>query len=450
MHTDIQRWMTKHRVTIMDYLVEDIIKKVSTKVDYSEVYMNQSKSTEITLLNDKVNYAKEENITGLGLRVIKNQQQGFAYTTNITKVDEMIEQAIKNSKLNNPDKNISIIEKPEKYNKIKQLYDKNLEEVDLKEAIHSCEEMSKMVSDNACEVTSGEYGVTVDRTTIANSNGVNVSESQTGCVASISVNAEDVDGNSSAYSYDISHYNDLDFEKIVEESTTLALKSTNAKPTHTRDTKVVLDYFAAVSLLNPFMSALSSENTQRKRSYFQDKLNQQVSNESFSLYDDGTIPGANRSSTFDDEGSPTQKTELIKDGVLKNFIYDTYHANKEEKETTANAVRASYSSVPNVGFSNLKLEFSDINPIEEIQEGIIVNNVMGAHTANPITGDFSVEARNAFEIENGVITTPIKKAMISGNIFKIMEEATAATKETRQIGALITPKMLVNSLRVIA
>ena len=213
---------------------------------------------------------------------------------------------------------------------------------------------------------------------------------------------------------------------------------------------MVLDYFAAVSLLNPFMSALSSENTQRKRSYFQDKLNQQVSNESFSLYDDGTIQGANRSSTFDDEGSPTQKTELIKDGVLKNFIYDTYHANKEEKETTANAVRASYSSVPNVGFSNLKLEFSDINPIEDIQEGIIVNNVMGAHTANPITGDFSVEARNAFEIENGVITTPIKKAMISGNIFKIMEEATAATKETRQIGALITPKMLVNSLRVIA
>lgn len=436
----------------MDNIVDEILKKLDNQVDYSEVYMNQSRTTEISLLNDKVNYAKEENITGIGIRVINNQQQGFAYTTNINRVDDVITQSIKNSKLNNPDENVAIIEKPSQYKKIGMLYDKNLEEVDLKQAIKSCEDMSKMVYDKGCEVTSGEYEVTVDNTLIANSNGVFVSESQTGCASSISVNAEDVDGNSSAYSYDVSHFKDLDFEKIVDEATTLAINSTNAKPTQTRDTNVVLDYLATVSLLNTFISALSSENTQRKRSFFQDKIGQEVTSETFTLYDDGTIPGAHRSSMFDDEGTPTQKTELIKDGVLKGFIYDTYHANKEESEvkSTGNASRASYSSVPTVGFSNLKLEFNDLTPVENLSEGIIVHSVMGAHTANPITGDFSVEARNAFEIKDGAITTPIKKAMISGNIFQIMKEASAVTEETRQIGACITPKILARNLRVIA
>ena len=117
--------------------------------------------------------------------------------------------------------------------------------------------------------------------------------------------------------------------------------------------------------------------------------------------------------------------------------------------STANAVRGGYTSVPSISFSNLKLEFDDLNTVSDINNGVIVDSVMGAHTANPITGDFSVEARNAFEIRNGEITTPIKKAMLSGNIFKIMEEAAAASKQTRQLGSCIIPPIYVKSLRVI-
>lgn len=435
----------------MDYVVDDILTKLSDKVDYSEVYLDTEKVTEISVLNDAINYAKEEDVTGIGIRVINNQQQGFSYTTNINRIDEVIEQAIKNSKLNNPDENVAIIEKPKGYKEVSGLYDKRIENVTLQEAIETCNDLIEMVKQKECQPTSAEYEVSVGKTTIANSNGVFASEEQTGSGISVSVNAEDGDGFSSAYAYDLSHGKELEIERIVQESTDLAKDSRNGQPTETRTTSVVLDYFAISSLLSTFLSALSSENIQRGRSYFQDKLNEIVTSETFSLYDDSTIPGARASSKFDDEGTPSQKTELIKDGELKNFIYDTYHANKDERdvETTANATRAGYSSVPSVGFTNINTEFKELTQVSDIIDGITVHSVMGAHTANPITGDFSVEARNAFEIKNGVITNPIKKAMISGNIFEIMKNATAATEEIRQVGSLITPKVLVKNLRVI-
>ena len=294
-------------------------------------------------------------------------------------------------------------------------------------------------------------GVANDTVTIINSNGVNVSESTTSCAASIEVNVEDGDVVSSAYYFDASHNYDIDSQLLVDNATKLALDSRSAQATKTRDTQVILDYNATRALLSTFFSALNSENKQRGRSCFKDKLNEQVTSENFTLIDDGTIDGALCSSICDDEATPSQKTILIEDGILKNFIYDIYHANNDEDDvtTTGNAVRSGYASVPSVGFSNLKLEFNELCSVEDITSGVIVDSVMGAHTANPITGDFSVEARNAFEIKNGEITTPIKKAMLSGNIFKIMEEAKAASKEIRQLGSCIMPKLYVNSLRVI-
>lgn len=436
----------------MDYIVDEIISKLSKKVDYSEVYLEQEKSTEISVLNDEVNYAKEEDVTGIGVRVIDNQQQGFSYTTNITRIDEVIEQAIKNSKLNSPDENVAIIEKPSSYTDVSGLYDKAVEDVTLTQAIQTCNDLIEMIKQADCEPTSAEYEISSEKIIVANSNGVFATEKQTSSGIYVSVNAEDTDGYSSAYAYDLSHDRDLDIERIVKESTDLAKDSRKGQPTETRTTSVVLDYFAISSLIGTFLSALSSENTQRGRSYFNDKLNQTVTSESFSLYDDATIPGARCSSKFDDEGTPSQKTELITDGVLNTFIYDTYHANKDEMDvsTTANASRSGFSSVPSVGFTNINAVFKEITPINDLNDAITVHNVMGAHTANPITGDFSVEAINAFEVKNGQITNPIKKAMISGNIFEIMKTATAVTEETRQVGPLITPKVLAKNLRVTA
>lgn len=434
----------------MEHLLDNLLNDLSKQVDHAEIYYEQANSTDVEILNAQINNAKDESITGVGIRVIKDQKQGFAHTTNIDKINETAKQAIVNSKLNNTDENLIMIEGYDKYPSIDGLYDKRLEDYDLTDAIEYSNYLIELTNQTECMPTGGGVGISHDKTIIKNTNGISVTESLTSSFASIEVNVEDGDVVSGAYSFDVSHFNDINAEEIVEEATQLALNSRGGQKTQTRDAQVILDYRATRSLLGVFFSALSSENTQRGRSYFNGKKDTLVTTEDFTLTDDGTIPGALGSSISDDEGTPSQKTILIEDGILKSFVYDAYRANKDEEDvtTTANATR-SYNSVPSVGFSNLKLDFRDIMPIEDITNGVLVTNVMGAHTANPITGDFSVEAVNAFEIKNGQRSTPIKNAMISGNIFEIMKSAKAATKETKQLGSCITPKLYADNLRII-
>ncbi len=76
-------------------------------------------------------------------------------------------------------------------------------------------------------------------------------------------------------------------------------------------------------------------------------------------------------------------------------------------------------------------------------------SVIGAHTANPISGDFSVEARNSFLIKNGEISSPIKSMMISGNIFDVLRNINGLGKDKRKVGNIITPTVRVSRMRVV-
>ena len=99
--------------------------------------------------------------------------------------------------------------------------------------------------------------------------------------------------------------------------------------------------------------------------------------------------------------------------------------------------------------TNIDLKFIEKRALSEIKSGVLTTSVLGAHTANPISGDFSVEASNAFKIENGELTEPISKAMISGNIFEIMKGVEGLEGEIKQYGSFIIPKLLVHNLRVV-
>ncbi|MCD7781524.1 MAG: TldD/PmbA family protein [Methanosphaera sp.] len=436
----------------MDQVLNDVLAKLDGLVDSAEVYAQREQSTDVDILNDQINHAKEENVLGIGIRILKDQRQGFAYTTDLKRIDETINQAISNSKLNRQDENIAFREDNDnKYKSIDGLYDKSLEDIQLEEAIDYSQALIDYVNESECQPTSGGFSTGIGSTYIANSNGVYVSEESSISSASISVNVEDNDVVSSAYYYDVSHTKELDLELIANNAIDLALRSRNAKPTTTRDTRVVLNHTAAVSLLVTYLSALNSENKQRGRSRFMNSQGEVVASEDLTIMDDGTLKGAIRSSVCDDEATPTTNTTLINDGVLDSFIYDIYRANNDEADvqTTANGLRSGYDSVPSVGFTNVVLDFKDKMSIEDINEGIFVDSVMGAHTANPISGDFSVEGLNAFEIKDGQITNPIKKIMLSGNIFDIMMNVSAIDGEIRQLGPCITPQLLVDNLRVI-
>jgi hypothetical protein len=139
----------------------------------------------------------------------------------------------------------------------------------------------------------------------------------------------------------------------------------------------------------------------RGRSILKGKIGEEIANPTLSIIDNPLLEKGMLTSKCDDEGSASQKTELVKDGVLNSFIYDIYTANCEGVKTTSNGLRGSYLTTPMISPSNLEFEFSERKDMSEIRSGVLTTSVLGAHTANPISGDFSVEASNAFKIENG-------------------------------------------------
>ena len=134
---------------------------------------------------------------------------------------------------------------------------------------------------------------------------------------------------------------------------------------------------------------------------------------------------------------------------MKGFLYDIYTANKDGVESTSNGFRGSYAGIPSVGSSNVIFDFKNSIDISEIDSGFLTTSVLGAHTANPITGDFSVECSNAFAIENGEIARPVKKAMMSGNIYDILSNCDALKSEVKQKGSFILPKVFARDVRVV-
>ncbi|WP_414469578.1 TldD/PmbA family protein [Methanobacterium sp. ACI-7] len=429
-------------------IAEDALNLALKGSDYAEVYMEKENGIDIDIQNNEIKFAKEEFTCGIGIRVILNNKMGFSYTSNTDNIKETVERAIFNAKSNVADNYFDFAEGT-KYSSVKGLYDKKIESMAVEDSIEFAKTMISVVEEENCEPTSGGFSAGSYESLILNSNGVNSEDKSSVFSGFIAVNAEDGGVISTSYEGDSSRSFDINPEWIAFRACEIAKNSLNGKPIETKDIDVVLDYRAASGLLGTFVNAVNADNVQRGRSIYADKLENEVTTTSLSIYDDGTYEGGMNSSISDGEGTKTQKTPVIENGILKNFIYDIYTAKKGNTKSTGNGMRSSFADMPSVGLSNFVFKFDDLTDISEVNEGIIVTDVLGAHTANPISGDFSVEANNAFKIENGEIGEPIKKAMLSGNIFEALKSASGIVGDTRQLGPFVIPRILASPLRVV-
>ena len=429
-------------------IAEKAKKEVENNCDAYEIYVDESKLIELDSKQDELDFAKEEIEAGIGIRVIKDNKIGFAFTSNLNKISETAKQSIENTKLNKIDENYSFAE-VEKVKDVKKVYDKKFNDLDLNESVELLKSVISQAIDSGCEVTESGFSASAGRSLILNSNGVSIENNGTGFGISLSVTIQKDGEVATAYNSASSRFYDLDGEKLANEVCDLAKSSLNSKPIETDNYNVVLDYYAATGLLQTFITAFDGENVARGRSILKDKIGSEIVNQSLSIIDNPLLEKGMNTTRCDGEGSVSETTELIKDGVLNSFIYDIYTANKEGVKTTSNGYRGSYLSTPMISPSNLEFKFDEMKDLSEIKKGVLTTSVLGAHTANPISGDFSVEANNAFKIENGEITEPINKAMISGNIFEIMKQVEGLKSEIKQYGSFILPKLLVHDLRVV-
>lgn len=429
-------------------IAETAKKEVENDCDAYEIYVDEAKSIELDSRKEELNFAKEEIEKGIGIRVIKDNKIGFAFTSNLEKIAETAKQAIENSRLNKIDENYAFAEM-EKVSDVKDVYDKKFNDLSVDESVELLKSVISQASDSGCEVTGSGFSASAGKTLIMNSNGVSIENEGTGFGIALSVTIQKESQIATAYNSESSRFYDLDGEKLANEVCDLAKSSLDTKPIETNDYDVALDYYAATGLLQTFLNAFDGENVRRGRSILKSKIGTEIASPALSIIDNPLLERGMYSAKCDGEGVVSKETNLIKDGVLNSFIYDIYTANKEGVESTSNGYRGSYLTTPMISPSNLEFRFSEMKDLSEIDRGVLTTSVLGAHTANPISGDFSVEASNAFKIENGELTDPINKAMISGNVFEIMKKVEGLNTEIKQYGSFIIPKLLVHDLRVV-
>ena len=169
---------------------------------------------------------------------------------------------------------------------------------------------------------------------------------------------------------------------------------------------------------------LEADRALENLSVYSGKLGQEVASPLITVIDDGTIPFKRGSSFFDEEGTPTEKTVLVQNGVLKSYMYDRLNAMKAGVRSTGNGRRESYHHRPIPRMRNTMIAPGSSDPssiIKSLQKGLFVRK-MGGGQVNTVNGDFVFEVTEGYLIENGSVGEPVRGATLTGNGPEVLKE----------------------------
>ena len=378
---------------------EEILAQITkAKVDQAEVYLSSSKSLQIDVLNGKVEAIDEVNDIGCGIRIIKDHKLGFAYTSDFdeTVVEETIASAIENAKFTETDE-FHGLPQDCKTARLQDLFDNNIGKTPIEKKITlalQIEALSYKADKRIKKTEKISYSEDEFEVSLANSNGLNASYQSNYCGASAQVIAEASGAMEAGFGMDyVKKIKDLDARKIGLEAAERATQLLGAKAIKSQKLALVFDPHVGGQLLETLATPLSSDATQKGKSLFANKLGQAVGSTKLTIIDNGRLENGLASAPFDGEGVPTQETKLITNGKLSNFLFNTYTANKGKTKSTGNAARGGFMGLPGIGTTNLYIKPGQRSPediIKSIKNGLYITRVMGIHTANPISGDFSI------------------------------------------------------------
>jgi PmbA protein len=183
-----------------------------------------------------------------------------------------------------------------------------------------------------------------------------------------------------------------------------------------------------------------------------DKIGQAIFDKKFALSDDPTIPFQPGSTPFDDEGIPAQRNALIEAGTVRQFYYDLHTAALAGTLSTGNGNRSGGMPAPSphalvIGGGGTSLQ----DMIKDIQEGIIIEQLMGAEQGNILNGDFSGNILLGYKIEKGTITGRVKDTMAYGNVYQLLKDINGLGNDSRWIAGYVeTPSIYCPSISISA
>jgi len=322
----------------------------------------------------------------------------------------------------------------------------------------------------------GDYDASTFHKVLVNSRGFTGEYRRTYCGFSAQPIAQDAEGKMQRnYWYSSSRTTRLleDPVAIGQEAARRALRRLGARRVPTQQAPIVFSPEIARSLIGNLFDAANADAVYRHATFLADKLGEQVAGSNITVIDDGTLvfnheaPGApfmERSdmsggtnairiggfgtAPFDGEGLPTRRTVLIENGILKNYVANTYSARKLGIRSTGNAAR-SLASNPGIGSGNFFLQPGTLTPEEiigDVRSGLYVTETMG-FGVNLVTGDYSQGAAGLW-IENGELAYPVEEITIAGNLKDMYRNITAIGNDATFRTSTSAPTLRIDGMTI--
>ncbi len=393
--------------------------------DYADLYFESVASTSIGLDESLVKSASQGMSAGCGIRVLSGERTGYAYTDDL--FGDRLLRAARTAALiasgpakqsvaafsEKPGQNLYPILSPETDNSIAAKL----------QLVQRADRAARAYDPRIVQVRAS-FADEVRRILIAASDGTFASDTQPLARFSVSVIAKSGD-NTARGSAGGGGRVELDFfnfektpEGFAEEAARQAILQLTAVPAPAGEMEVVLGPgWPGVLLHEAVGHGLEADFNRKGTSAFSGLIGQSVASSKVTVVDNGTMPNRRGSLNVDDEGSPTQETVLIENGILKGYMSDKLSARLMGIPETGNCRREGYQAVPMPRMTNTYMLAGEDDPqdiLRSVKRGLYAVN-FGGGQVDITSGKFVFSASEAYLIEDGKITAPVKDATLIGN-----------------------------------
>jgi PmbA protein len=426
-----------------------------------EIYCFQEHDYNVEAKHGEIDFFQNASEQGLALRLLADNKMGFSYTTDFSEsaLHTMVESAWGSAQTMAAEKQRRIPLVHQNDTTLPVLKNDtdlgDYSEADKIEMALSLEKFAKAFDDRVTRVRKSSYQESDLHiwlhATSPSSGPIHREARRRLCQIGVMAMAEKNGDQEMSWGMDFSEkFSELQPHATAEKVAADAVALLGAKPIDSVRCPVVLDREVVCSLLGVLSPSFLADHVQKGKSALAGKLGETIYSPQFNLMDDGVRPGGFVSFPFDGEGHACQSTSLVEGGVLKNFLYDDYTALQDGKKSTGNATRGSFKEMPQLGITNFFIPAgeSTLQDLEQgLDRGLWIVDVIGIHTANPISGDFSVGAVG-FWYEGGKRQFPVRGIAISGNLHQIFNQVEAVGVDLKFYHGIGAPSLRVAALDI--
>jgi PmbA protein len=411
----------------------------------------------------EVETLKESGSRGLGLRMFLAQRSGSASTSDLTAegIRQLVEGALALARVTEEDPFAGLPETGE-FGAVQgdlHLYYNDVYSLGGAERIEWARRAEAAALSADPRITNsdgGSFDAATGRKALANSRGFVGSYRTSYAGVAAAPLAKDADGRMQRDGWWSSarRLSDVESpESVGQEAARRTVRRLGARRVATQSVPIIFAPETARTLISSVFEAASGDAIWRGASFLAGKLSETIAAPSLTIVDDNTMllptgVGGFGTSPFDDEGLPSQRTVVVGNGVLRNYLLNTYTARKLGMRSTHNAARG-LAGAPGVGCGNLFLTPGKLTPEEilgEVTAGLYVTSLMGFGT-NMVTGDYSRGATGLW-IENGQLTHAVEEVTIAGNLAEMQRSVTAIGNDLVFRGSVASPTLRIDGMTI--